>query len=128
MCFRHHDQWDITPCDFCVTNVCSVYFPYTVRLVLCRCRGTSCISNDYYKSINDNGRRGSERRGKVGRQGRRVAGGGGGVGTTRRRGDGGERISRTSPRSHLISSRLCPSTAGCSPPSMSSIFVCLLPS
>ena len=30
--------------------------------------------------------------------------------------------------SHLISSRLCPSTAGCSPPSMSSIFVCLLPS
>ena len=28
--------------------------------------------------------------------------------------------------SHLISSRLCPSTAGCSPPSMSSIFVCLL--
>ena len=29
---------------------------------------------------------------------------------------------------HLISSRLCPSTAGCSPPSMSSIFVCLLPS
>ena len=32
------------------------------------------------------------------------------------------------PSSHLISSRLCPSTAGCSPPSMSSIFVCLLPS
>ena len=32
------------------------------------------------------------------------------------------------PESHLISSRLCPSTAGCSPPSMSSIFVCLLPS
>ena len=30
--------------------------------------------------------------------------------------------------SHLISSRLCPSTAGCSPPSMSSIVVCLLPS
>ena len=30
--------------------------------------------------------------------------------------------------SHLISSRLCPSTAGCSPPPMSSIFVCLLPS
>ena len=30
--------------------------------------------------------------------------------------------------SHLISFRLCPSTAGCSPPSMSSIFVCLLPS
>ena len=28
----------------------------------------------------------------------------------------------------LISSRLCPSTAGCSPPSISSIFVCLLPS
>ena len=27
---------------------------------------------------------------------------------------------------HLISSRLCPSTTGCSPPSMSSIFVCLL--
>ena len=26
------------------------------------------------------------------------------------------------------SSRLCPSTAGCSPPSMSSIVVCLLPS
>ena len=28
----------------------------------------------------------------------------------------------------ISSSRLCPSTAGCSPPSMSSIFVCLLPS
>ena len=28
----------------------------------------------------------------------------------------------------IISSRHCPSTAGCSPPSMSSIFVCLLPS
>ena len=36
--------------------------------------------------------------------------------------------SPSKPVSHLISSRLCPSTAGCSPPPMSSIFVCLLPS